>query len=246
MMENALFKKERVEQLRQEMLRMQGLHKGPEFPTHTGAMELLSGVFPQHRFPRGAIHEFLSPAPEAAAATTGFLAALIGMLMQRHGPCLWISHRRKLFPPALNQFGVSPERMIFIDLSREKDLLWAMEEALRCEGLAAVVGEVRDISLTESRRLQLAVEKSQVTGFLHRCFPRRLSQTACVSRWQIRPMPSRLENGLPGVGHPCWDVHLLKIRHGQPGRWSMEWAEDGFRYAGPAAKPAADPYQKTG
>ena len=42
--------------------------------------------------------------------------------------------------------------------------MWAIEEALKCDGLAAVIGEMKELSFTNSRRLQLAVEKSHVTN----------------------------------------------------------------------------------
>jgi protein ImuA len=133
-----------------------------------------------------------------------------------------------LFPPALKAFGIEPDRIIFIDLSKERDVLWAMEEALKCEGLAAVVGEIQDISFTASRRLQLAVEQSRVTGFILRHHPRNLNTIACVARWKITTLPSELEEGMPGVGFPRWNVSLLKIRNGRPGTWNMEWSAGAF------------------
>ena len=41
-----------------------------------------------------------------------------------------------------------------------------MEEALKCNRITAVLGEIKEISFKESRRLQLAAEQSRVTGFL--------------------------------------------------------------------------------
>jgi protein ImuA len=119
--------------------------------------------------------------------------------------------------------------VIFIDLEREKDVLWVMEEALRCEGIAAVIGEVREISVSQSRRLQLAVEKSRVTGFILRTDTGRMSTTLCVARWQIRPIVSEPEDGMPGVGFPRWNIELLKVRNGNPGSWKVEWSADGFK-----------------
>ncbi|MDB5021005.1 MAG: Error-prone repair protein ImuA, partial [Pedobacter sp.] len=173
-------------------------------------------------------HEFLTEAPEHAASSAGFISGLLNVLMQQGGACLWISVDRTIFPPALKAFGVEPDRIIFIDLRHEKDVLWAMEEALKCEGLSAVVAEARDINLTASRRLQLAVEQSKVTGFILRNDPRKLSTTACVARWRITPLPSVLEEGMPGVGYPRWTVELLKVRNGIPGSWKMEWAAGRF------------------
>ncbi|SEJ84578.1 protein ImuA [Dyadobacter sp. SG02] len=225
-----LLKNGMFSRLQEDILALQG------FSTPVGARKVDFGLgvmdasFPNHTFPTGAVHEFISNDPESAAATTGFMAGLLGRLMGEHGICLWIGIRPIVFAAALKAFGVEPHRVVFIDLSKEKDVIWAVEEALKCESLAAVVGEVREISFTESRRLQLAVEQSRVTGFLHRNNPRAVSTLACVSRWQVTPMPSQLEEGMPGVGHPCWHVQLQKIRNGEPGEWDMEWISGRFEY----------------
>lgn len=189
----------------------------------------IEAAFPNHVFPRGAIHEFLNAAPEQAAANGGFISGILKNLMQHGGPCLWISMCRTLFPPSLKLFGVEPDRLIFIDLKREKDVLWAMEEALKCKGLAAVIGELGEISFTETRRLQLAAEQSRVTGFVLRSNPKKLNATACVARWNITSLPSELEDGMPGVGFPRWNVELLKVRNGNPGSWKVEWSAGQFR-----------------
>src|ERR1700684_950556 len=104
-----------------------------------------------------------------------------------------------------------------------------MEEALKCSGLAAVVGEMPELSFTTSRRFQLAVEQSRVTGFVLRSHPRNLNTNTCVSRWKIKPLPSHAEDDLPGLGFPRWQVELQKIRNGKPGVWQVEWAAGGFR-----------------
>ena len=72
-----------------------------------------------------------------------------------------------------------------------------MEEALKCAGLAAVIGELPELSFTTSRRFQLAVEQSRVTGFILRSNPRNLQPNACVSRWKIKSLPSFLKTDSP-------------------------------------------------
>ena len=188
----------------------------------------LESAFPNGVFPVGTIHELLCFTPEDAAATGGFMAGILSALMQHGGACLWISTGHRLFPPALMAFGVEPDRVVFIDVQRERDMLWAMEEALKCRGLAAVIAEVREISFAESRRLQLAVESSKVTGFLLRSDPRKLNTTTCVARWQVSPLPSEPEDGLPGIGFPRWQVDLLRVRNGNPGSWKIEWTGNRF------------------
>lgn len=244
-MDRTAAKNDLLQQLQKEILSLQGLKAvSGQSRLHTG-LGPLETAFPNHTFPTGAVHEFISLQPEAAAATSGFMAGLLGLLMQK-GACLWISNHRTLFPPALKTFGIEPDRIIFLDLVKEKDVLWAIEEALKCEPLAAVVGELRDLSFTASRRLQLAVEQSRVTGFIHRHQPKSGQTVACISRWKITPLASVPEAGLPGVGFPRWQVQLLKIRNGKPGSWQVEWSADRFRHIPGQQAVTATTQQQTG
>ncbi|WP_353721160.1 Error-prone repair protein ImuA [Dyadobacter sp. 676] len=225
-----LLKNGMFNRLQEDILALQGFSTLPGAKKIDLGLGIMNASFPSHSFPIGAVHEFISMGPENAAATTGFMAGLLGKLMGEYGICLWVGIKPIVFPTALKIFGVEPHRIIFIDLNKEKDVIWAVEEALKCESLAAVVGELREITFTESRRLQLAVEQSRVTGFLHRNNPRAVNPLACVSRWQVTPMASRIEPGMPGVGRPCWHVELQKIRNGEPGEWDMEWVSGRFQH----------------
>jgi protein ImuA len=221
-------KKDIIGELRKSIFLWEGFTPPAAGAAESFGLGPVEAAFPNGVFPAGAIHEFLSAAPEDAAASGGFMAALLAILMRNGGPCLWISMARTLFPPALKTFGVEPDRIIFIDLHRERDVLWAMEEALKCDGLAAVVGEIGGMNFTQSRRLQLAVEQSRVTGLILRNDPRKLTTSACVARWKITSLPSETEDGLPGIGFPRWSVELLKVRNGNPGVWKMEWSGGRF------------------
>jgi protein ImuA len=233
-----------ITRLRKEVLLLQGF-KTPAAGTTDMGLGPIASSFPNGSFPTGTIHEFLTTSQEAAAATNGFAAGLLGKLMQGDGVALWIGSKRKLFPPGLKSFGVDPDRVIFIDLKNEKQVLWAMEEALKCEGLAAVGGETSEIGFTASRRLQLAVEQSRVTGFILRHTPRNLNTIASVARWRISPLQSKPEDGMPGLGFPRWNVELEKIRNGRPGSWEMEWSAGRFHplTARIPALPQQDPSQ---
>ena len=208
-------------QLQREILPLQGFRPGVGNVLNIGwgAME---AAFPNKRFP--------------LSATAGFVSCLLAGLMKEGGACVWISSSRTIFPPALKSFGIAPDQILFIDLKKEKDVCWAMEEALKYAGLAAVVGEIREIDFTASRRLQLAVEQSRVTGFILRQDPRRLHTTACVSRWKIKSLPSYWEDDMPGLGFPRWNIELLKIRNGRPGAWQMEWSHGALQAVSPAVE----------
>jgi protein ImuA len=186
-------------------------------------------AFPNGLLSFGAVHEFVCNGAAEAAATSGFIAAVMATLMKNGGVIIWISAQRNLFPPGLVNFGVPPENIIFLDLQKTKDLLWALEETLKCSSVAVVVGEIPELSFTSSRRLQLAVEQSGAMGFILRNNPRNLTTTGCVTRWKISSLPSNLENGMPGVGFPRWKASLLKTRHGKPADWEVEWAAGKFR-----------------
>ncbi len=212
--------------LQADILRLQGFNE-PSSTLLCSELGPMTSAFPNGSFPLGAVHEFLSTQTEDAASVSGFVAALLSSLIGSEGATLWISASRKLFPPALRFFGLQPDHFIFLDLQKEKDVLWAVDEALKCSALSAVIGEVRELDFTTSRRLQLSVEQSKVTGFLLRSNYRELSTTACVSRWRVTPLPSELKN-LPGIGFPRWRVELLKMRNGKTGAWNMEWVNGKF------------------
>jgi Uncharacterized conserved protein len=232
-------KQELVSKLQQDILLWQGFKlQGKEAAEAIGLGEL-ENVFPNGVFPKKAIHEFITVLPEHAAASDGFIGGLLSVLMKDGAACVWISTARKLFPVSLCLFNVEPERIIFMDVTREKDVLWIMEEALKCEGLAAVVAELNELSLIESRRLQLAVEGSGVTGFILRKDARKAVSTVATARWKISPVPSVTEDEMPGVGFPRWKVELTKVRNGNPGSWIMEWGGDRFVEVLPALKTAA-------
>ncbi|MDT3402282.1 ImuA family protein [Mucilaginibacter terrae] len=235
-------KEEIIGKLRQDMRRWEGF-RPPKPGTDNGlGLGVMTAAFPDGIFPTGAIHEFISSCPEDTASSGGFIVGLIQKLLTGGGACLWISYTRRIYPPALKLFGVDPDRVIFIDVPFQRDLLWVTEEALKCEGVATVICETKDLSFTESQRLQLAVEKSHVTGFILRKDVQKVNTTACVTRWRVRPVRSRLRSGMPGVGHPRWQVELLKVRNGKPGSWTIEWKNLDFQNVNPQINEAARRY----
>ena len=214
-------------QLQARINAMQGMGKITHETTHAGFAPF-TAAFPGNVFPVGAVHECISYEPSNAAATTGFIAALAGKLAKEGGLSLWVAGGRKIFPAGLMHFGLEPDRIVFINTTRPKEALWIIEEALKCEALTTVIGEVRELSFSDSRRLQLAVENSGVTGFIHRYCPKSENAVACTTRWKITALPSTISEGLPGVGHSTWDVQLLKVRNGKPNAWQVSWQANNF------------------
>jgi protein ImuA len=186
----------------------------------------IENAFPNATFPIGCTHEFLATSIEDIASTNGFIGVLLSKLMQFDGAALWMSASRTLFPAALKKFGVQPDKIIFVDLNNERDVLYATEECLKCKRIAAVIADIKHITFKESRRLQLAAEQSRVTGLLVHHQPKTINTIASVTRWRITSLPRELPDGMPGIGFPRWNVELLKVRNGKPGTWQVEYSSN--------------------
>ena len=201
----------------------------------------------------GALHEVEGARAEwDDGVAAGVCLALVGPLAAAlDGPLLWIARRPDLYGGGLAALGLDPARFVFVSADGDRDVLWAMEEGLRCAALGAVVGEVGELAPTAGRRLQLAAEASGVTAFLlrRRFAPARGTEPPGVAstRWRVAPLasgPAPLE-GLPG--RPRWRVELRRCRGAAPGDFLVEWndASGGIALAAAlrdgslAAQPAA-------
>lgn len=215
-----------IQDLRAQLLQLQGF-KTVDSSTNSFALGLINNAFPDRAFPLGCVHEFIAGNANDNAPTCAFVGSLLSTLLFNKGVAIWIRQKRSLFPPALSMYSLKPDQIIFVDTKNDKDALWAMEEALKCSAIAAVVAEIKNIDFTQSRRLQLAVEESKVTGFLIRHI-QQLNTTATVTRWRITALPCAEIEELPGMGLPRWRVELLRVRNGKPGSWYVTWRNGHF------------------
>ncbi len=218
-----------IAKLQQQITAMGGIKPAAPKSNLNSGLSFLKNHLPFGQFPLGAMHEFSCSNYENSASTAGFISAIIASCINSDGIVFWISNTNTPFAPALQQFNIAPDKSICIYTKNEKEILWALEETLRCDKVAAVVSFVKNLHFTQARRLQLAVEKSNVTGFVINSSHTQSYATTCVSRWQVKALPSQCNNGIPGLGHPRWDVELQKIRNGKPGHWQVEWQADHFK-----------------
>ena len=209
--------------LRAQVRRLEGCLTGTIHPL--GVSEL-DGWLPGGGLALGCIHEVGGAGAGDDGAAVGFAAVVLGRLATDGGRVLWLTRRDDLYPPGLAGLGLRPERLIPVPVRRDRDTLWAMEEALRHRRLAAVLGEVNDLDLVASRRLQLAAEGGGVTGLLLRPPASPPAARAAVTRWRLAATASI---GISGLGPPRWRVELLRCRGGRPGQWVLEWTGDRLR-----------------
>lgn len=224
-------------QLRESIARFEGA------TTHTRAVlpfgaETIDARLPGGGLALGALHEV---AGGGNGAVDGAAAALFaaGIAARTRGKVLWCLTRRDLFAPALAQAGLRPERIIHVETGEETAVLACFEEGLRHPGLGAVIGEVARLSLTTSRRLQLAAEAAGTIGLAIRRWRRRqevaaFSQpTASVTRWRVSVLPSS-PLPVPGIGRARWRLELVRCRGGEAAEFEVEACDEQGRLAVPA------------
>jgi len=204
---------------------------------------------------RGALHEIAAPSEAHLAAATGFV---LGLAARGRARVFWIAEDMALtesgapYGPGLDSFNLAPERLLTVSAAHRRDLLWTMEEALRCRAIGAVIGELRHGTLdtVAVRRLSLAAADSGTLALLLRGAPADDASTA-ATRWIVGAAPLAPSHGLGfGLGPPRFAAHLVRNRRGPHGSWILEWSDTNERFilathAQPLAIPTLDrPHRK--
>lgn len=192
---------------------------------------------------RGALHEVFADGGRHGAAATGFIAGLAHRLIGRR-PLVWVrqdfAERESgaLSMSGLQELGLDPRLLVTVRAKDAETALRAAADALACDALGAVVldvwGEVRTLDLVASRRLTLAARASNVSCLVLRTAAMPSASTA-ETRWVLRSAPS--SPATEAWGAPMLDAQLIRNRHGQTGRWIMEWKCDEGLFRESAAHP---------
>jgi protein ImuA len=201
-------------------------------------VESLDCHLPARGLALGALHEVAGGGNGSVDGTASALFAA-GIAARTRGQVLWCVTRRDLFAPSLAQAGLASDRVIYVEAGEEKTVLACFEEGLRHGGLGAVIGEVARLSMTASRRLQLAAEGSGTIGIAVRRWRRQAEAadfgqpTAASTRWRVTALPS---SPLPasGVGRARWFVELIRCKAGECADFELEACDETGRLALPA------------
>jgi protein ImuA len=226
-----------VEALRERTQRLEGA-AGRRRTVLPFGIKAIDRHLPEGGLALGALHEV---AGGGNGAIDGAAAALFaaGIAARTRGQVLWCVTRQDLFAPAIAQAGLAPDRVIYVEAGDEKSVLACFEEGLRHGGLGAVVAEVARLSMTVSRRLQLAAETSGAIGVAIRRWRRHTEAadfgqpTASVTRWRVTALPSTALP-VPGVGRARWQVELIRCRAGESADFEVEACDAKGRLALPS------------
>jgi protein ImuA len=182
------------------------------------------------------------PSPPRGEGTTTAAPTLCHNRPSAKAAVVWIADDLTLaeygapYGPGLDAAGLAPERLLTVAAARPRDVLWAMEEALRCRAIGLVIGEIRarEIDTVATRRLSLAAAAGNTIGLLLRPSPGE-ETSAAVTRWIVATTPAA--PAPHGVGPPRLAARLMRNRRGHLGTWIVEWNRTEQRYGLASANP---------
>ena len=105
---------------------------------------------------------------------------------------------------------------ILLDPPDEASRVWAVDLALRCPAIGAVVADASGFTMPVTRRLQLAAGQGGALGLLARPPWERKELSAAATRWRVEPVISDQDG-------PRWAVELLRCKGMQPTSHARRW-----------------------
>jgi protein ImuA len=203
--------------------------------------------------PAGLLHEIHAEGQRDSGAAFGFALGLACQLLTPARPAILflqlVHEGQEIGLPygvGLKSFGIDPARLVLGRLATLTELLWAVEEAIACRAVAAVVVEVagapRGLDFTASRRLSLRAASGGASVFLLRYGQEREASAARL-RWRVAPAASQafpFDGTAPGEAR--WRVVLEKGRLeeglAETAEFLVDWTKHGFAPATAAGEGA--------
>ena len=124
-----------------------------------------------------------------------------------------LDRHREFYPPEAVRQGIPWDQLVVVHAANEPDHHWAMDQALGCPAVAAVLAWPERLDTRTFRRWQLAVEKGGAVGLLVRPEAVRHEPSWAEIRLGIEPLPS--SGSSPGRR---LRIHLLRCRGGNAGK----------------------------
>jgi hypothetical protein len=178
----------------------------------------LDRLLPGGGFRRGTLVEWLA-AGQGTGATTLALAAA-RQACRDGGALVVLDACREFYPLAAVRLGIALDRLIVVQAVTPADQHWALDQALRCPGVAAVLAWPAKLEGLLFRRLQLAAEIGGGLGLLIRPESARQEPSWAEVRLEVEPLPGSLsaDSGLSADCRRRWRIHVLRCRGGNGDR----------------------------
>ncbi len=212
-----------------EAVCLRGKTKSARVHVETGVAEIDAAL--GGGLTRGTIHELLPKSVQDLGSAAGFAFGLAARAHEPGAHTLYIQHdftsleTGRPYLPGLKLSGFDTASLIYLHVPRAEDVLWAMNEALKCRGFSTVIAEfpahARVLDLTTTRRLTLAAQEGLGFGLILR-HAAHAEPNAATTRWLVSSAPSRSDS-LGGLGPASLHLDLVKNRFGSSGQWQVEW-----------------------
>ena len=187
-----------VRALRQQLRGIETAEPAASTAPISSGCTTLDRLLPGGGFVPGQLIEWLAAGSGSGAGT---LAMIVARQACGHGRgALVVADRaRQFYPPAAVAWGIDWQQLIVVRARSEKDELWALDQALRCPGVAAVWASLERLTERAFRRMQLAAESGQGLGLLLRPARVRGKPSWSDAQLLVQPRPSPP----PPSGHPA-------------------------------------------
>ncbi|MEM9588844.1 MAG: hypothetical protein AAGA03_16305 [Planctomycetota bacterium] len=193
--------------------------------TFSTGSETLNRWLPGNGLPADALTEWVGETNGGGASTLALVAAsglLVNDSPTSHsrssptavGPLVIFDSTGTFYPPAARALGISPERLILCRPRSHADLVWSIDQALRCAAVAAVFSWVDGrLNDRDARRLQLAAESGRTPGLLVRPASVRHRPTFAETRFHVASEYQKTESS-PANAPESGEASESPIRRG--------------------------------
>ncbi len=177
-----------VESLQQEIARWEGARRPARKVTVSTGCDPLDRLLPGGGFFRGTLVEWLVAGEGSGAHSLAFSAAREAC--REGGALVVFDQARQFYPPAAARLGIGLECLIVVQAASVADNLWALDQTLRCPGVAAALAWPERLDGCIFRRLQLAAEEGGGLGLLVRPERARHEPSWADVRLLAEPLPA--------------------------------------------------------
>ena len=155
--------------------------------------EAIDRMMPESGYARGTLVDWIAPAGCAA----DFLSlSVAGAACRDGGALVVVDPDRQFFPVAAAAMGINMDNLIVLRSAEKpaghiraigQDLLWAIDQSLRCAAVAAVWGPLPKIDDRWQRRFQLSAESSGAMGLFIRPLAVARQPSWAEVQWLVSP-----------------------------------------------------------
>lgn len=160
-----------LDQLRQRTGCIQHSQQRSKVATFSTGVLALDDWLPVGGLKFDAITEWVSEYRGGGATTLAFLAAASRLKdhTESMGPLVVVSEGESFYPPSAIAFGIPAHRILWVRTRGRQEQIWAVDQALRCKSIAAVLALLpSELDDRDARRFQLASEQGKTPGFFVR------------------------------------------------------------------------------